>query len=413
MNIRAECCFHGVGQGLFYSMNLFFANGNRCEKFSFIYDCGSESSKYYLNNEIDHYLNNNISILSKKNDSIIDLLVLSHLHNDHINGLQYLLESTTVDTIIIPYLTPKQLFLAALNSDEITPFLIDFYTDPISVFVDAGIKNILMIIDPETEYIRPENTTNNDDESENDENSNVFSRNNNRIFYDISNLINKYRKSKSSIKIFHNIKVISKQFFWQFNFNSLKFDDNLLEKFYSGIHDYESKNGYLDIMAMLKNKSLFKNLKDKYAHIFGKNINRTSILCTHGPIERKNSIIISSKINSDIFLYRNYESCKHICDTLLTGDIEINENENIYDIINHNGIFGVIQFPHHGSKSGEGNFFDICSKRFVISYGITNKYGHPSYKIIQNIMSDIRIERNELYLVNENNSYNYTIISEY
>jgi len=97
-NIKAEFIFHNVGQGLFYS-------GRINEKFNFVYDCGSENFKY-LKLAINRYLN-----FYKNN---IDMLVISHLHKDHINGLDYLLRHKKTNICFLPYLTEtERLFVLA------------------------------------------------------------------------------------------------------------------------------------------------------------------------------------------------------------------------------------------------------------------------------------------------------------
>ena len=55
MNINGEFRFHRVGQGLFYSGILTKTDGSHHITFSFVYDCGSESSKYFLYREIDEF----------------------------------------------------------------------------------------------------------------------------------------------------------------------------------------------------------------------------------------------------------------------------------------------------------------------------------------------------------------------
>ena len=71
--------FHSVGQGLFYTGCII----DECIDFNFVYDCGGK--KQYIDHEVDTYVEN----LGNKE---LDLVVLSHLHADHINGVRELLK---------------------------------------------------------------------------------------------------------------------------------------------------------------------------------------------------------------------------------------------------------------------------------------------------------------------------------
>ena len=88
--MEADLIFHNVGQGLFYTGQI------RCndKKFNFVYDCGTISGS--TQNPIKQY---------KKylNNDPIDMLVISHFHQDHTSGIPPLLHKQTVKTVVIPY----------------------------------------------------------------------------------------------------------------------------------------------------------------------------------------------------------------------------------------------------------------------------------------------------------------------
>lgn len=90
MPVTGSFRFHPVGQGLFYSGLL---NGWRRHErgtFSFVYDCGSTSSREFLYREIDD-LKLLLPLAGSRKSRRLDLLVISHLHDDHVNGLERLL----------------------------------------------------------------------------------------------------------------------------------------------------------------------------------------------------------------------------------------------------------------------------------------------------------------------------------
>lgn len=76
VNIMNQFKFHSVGQGLFYTGSL--ANGN----YNFVYDCGTESEQWYLDNCIKDYTREIRGFNNEK--AIIDFVVISHLHKDHL-----------------------------------------------------------------------------------------------------------------------------------------------------------------------------------------------------------------------------------------------------------------------------------------------------------------------------------------
>lgn len=90
----------------------------------------------------------------------------------------------------------------------------------------------------------------------------------------------------------------------------------------------------------------------------------------------------------DINQYRRLSSC------LYTGDVNLNKR-NILNELNiippkHINNIGLIQVPHHGSLESYNP--DILYKinndcrRFFLSYGIYNTYGHPSSLIIEDMI---------------------------
>lgn len=88
MNINGAFKFHNVGQGLFYSGILSRKDNGIRNIFSFVYDCGTDSVASFLQREIDDYklLLPTTGIIKHKK---LSLLVISHLHDDHVNGLEY------------------------------------------------------------------------------------------------------------------------------------------------------------------------------------------------------------------------------------------------------------------------------------------------------------------------------------
>ena len=90
--------FHSVGQGGFYTETF----DDLPDKPMVVFDCGGKSSKL-----MKDYIN---SFLPTKPKATIEAVFISHLHDDHINGLQHLLHRANVKKIFLPQFNPNQLF---------------------------------------------------------------------------------------------------------------------------------------------------------------------------------------------------------------------------------------------------------------------------------------------------------------
>lgn len=90
--------FHSVGQGGFYTETF----DDSTNKSMVVFDCGGKSSKL-----MKDYIN---SFLPTRSKATIEAVFISHLHDDHINGLQHLIDRANVKKIFLPQFNPNQLF---------------------------------------------------------------------------------------------------------------------------------------------------------------------------------------------------------------------------------------------------------------------------------------------------------------
>ena len=81
--------FLPVGQGSFCLEQ--FKNGEN--KINIVYDCGTSTKSFDINKEIRANFDKGEDIL---------IVFISHLHEDHVNGLEYLLNYCNVKNIIFP-----------------------------------------------------------------------------------------------------------------------------------------------------------------------------------------------------------------------------------------------------------------------------------------------------------------------
>lgn len=89
--------FQPAGQGLFYT--------GRVGKFNFVYDCGTNSKNTPLSTAIKSY--------ASKLKTPLDLLIISHFHQDHINGIPRLLVAVDkINKVSLPYLSSVERLIA-------------------------------------------------------------------------------------------------------------------------------------------------------------------------------------------------------------------------------------------------------------------------------------------------------------
>lgn len=163
-----EYVFHNVGQGLFASGTLFDidADATRKNRFQWVYDCGTTSSRSLLDNAIKRFISNPFV-----KDRAIGLMALSHFDSDHIDGVVALLREVKVDVLLLPYLPLTQRLLLALAQgigagDRLLPFFID----PIAYLRAADIAGIERVVFVGPEYRGPDDESG-EDPAASDENT--------------------------------------------------------------------------------------------------------------------------------------------------------------------------------------------------------------------------------------------------
>ncbi len=138
--------FFPVGQGLFSagSVQCVSPNPKKPELcYRWVYDCGTSSGKRLITNAIADLKND-------CRDEKIDLLTLSHFHNDHISGVVDLLKAIGAKTVMLPWapLWHRLLigFEQGLRADD--PEML-FFVDPVQYLVQAagdGFEQVLFVM---------------------------------------------------------------------------------------------------------------------------------------------------------------------------------------------------------------------------------------------------------------------------
>ncbi len=384
MGIHGAFRFHSVGQGLFYSGLLSKKDGKCREIFSFVYDCGSESPARFLNGEITDYKLLLPNVNGKKK---LNLLVVSHLHDDHINGLENLLQDVDVDNVVMPYVNDGLKLMARLESDRSNEFLQSFYVDPVAWFISKGVRRIFLLGAEETDQHRdtPESKLRNDLESEG-------------LSLD-SSILKLEKYEETTIAYLSNKATLSSYSFdWMFVFENLHEKSNRAERYVEIVENFKKKK-FLTLDEIFKSKLLSKELKHELKSVFvgGDAINRTSVVLLHKPKD------ISGKRYIPVSLIRCHWIDDYYC-TLLTGDVRLKDDEHLEMLsqADHNPCF-VLQYPHHGAGNNNINYFrSLDAVVCLFSCGLTNRYRHPESDILKNWPG-------ALVGVNERSAFDYQI----
>ena len=342
--------FHPIGQGAFYTER------HLCEdsEFTIVYDCGSTTLRR-------EKLEKKIKLTFPK-DHTIDVLFISHFHADHINGIEILRSHCKIKNVIIPLIekTSKTLFKVAnlIDSEFIDTRLID---DPESFF--GGETQIIPIIPVE------------------------ISQNENRIIFE--NPISFSETPGSSRRPSGTVFKLSTNIDWfliPFNYKH----DRRKEQFEAELNSYHLT--LKDIDTIEKIKANKENIIKAYKKVDG-DLNENSMVLYSGKKSEDNVCCFDHFHHfRHTYLYELLQplDCQSAC--LYMGDIDLSENAIVIDINNRLKdllpYIGTLQIPHHGSIHNFSNSIlnpNICC--VIFSYGTSNTYGHPSDKVISDVIA--------------------------
>lgn len=356
-----------VGQGLFYT-------GKINNEFNFVYDCGGENP--YIKEAVDKYL--------KEYDiKKLDMLIISHFDDDHINGLPILLSKIEkISQIYIPYYGGISTYLLLVIYLYIYNFDLLKMESEI-IFVDSNLE------------------VRNDFSEENRENYNLDEK------IKIGGI--KLTKMRIPIVKYKNI--------WKFKFyNTYLKNEKVLDSIEKEIEDIIAKHScrsLSDLLSQINNSDIKNELKavyDKFCNSsYTSKRNESSLCVFHLPIS---DIFLLKDVviwcDSDKYCefhkyckYCKYEDNYHsnyVSGSMLVGDISLKARTRIDDFLNYykNEMKNIKFFltPHHGATSNwNSNILNNCpnAKFFLNSAGLNNRYGHPKSKVISDIIRNNRI----------------------
>ena len=360
--------FHPVGQGGFYTETF----NDRPNVPKVVFDCGGKS-KEFMEKYIDSFLPSDKIVT-------IEAVFISHLHDDHINGLQHLLDKATVKKIFLPQFNSNQLFDTIFynaaqggknsNSNQLVLSLIGSTHSSLS-----GVSIIQV-----AEAIGDNNNQNvsrtiQDGKSQTIASGTPMKLENGWVYIPFN--------PKSKKPNFHSIEDLSNreklEEIYQ-NEDICKQAEYLVE-FIKGINVSECKKLYKQMFGGIHNgqsMTLFSGLRKHNSEID---------ICSDPlqfPSLRKCSPHWFSKI-------AEYNKDCIPTNFLYTGDYKAGYKSKMRELINFyeemevwNTICGV-QIPHHGSRKNYAK--ELYNKRCyaIASAGSSNKYRHPNIDTLINI----------------------------
>lgn len=140
---------HPVGHGGFHSGlistvegapdGIHTANEPPIANFSYVYDCGSERSDAF---------NSELSLYRDASSGKTDVLFVSHLHVDHINGIDRLQAMAPARNVVAPYLDTVERLLFVLSNFEqgtASRSALDYFEDPAAWWLSRGAERVIFL----------------------------------------------------------------------------------------------------------------------------------------------------------------------------------------------------------------------------------------------------------------------------
>jgi ribonuclease BN (tRNA processing enzyme) len=329
-----------------------------------VYDCGGRSKNLVAKQIKEAF----------ENKDIVDWLFISHLHNDHINGVTTLLNHCNVKRIVLP----------ALEDDLIVEALLYNYIETEEFDNDANrFIEKLLIDDTESTQITQVESFKEDS--------------NTPISVVDSESIGKALASGTAIE--------EKRINWRYypinlsSSNSVSIIENLAEvtKVSSSSFYLNGKLDYKKIRDVVKNIDISKVAKI-YQGVFGRNHNSYSM-----PVVSIAAVCLSAKCAR--WCHKVGETpMRCLTNCLYTGDFEAKnkfiELQKVFDKLDIDySKIGILQVPHHGSKHNMDSDMYKSGKICIISANRGDKK-HPDMLVIQ----EIQLNNSIPIVVSENES---------
>lgn len=388
--------FYNVGQGCFYAGAI----TNKTNSFVVVYDCGTVTKGNPLTPCINEF---------KKKFNHIDLLIISHFDQDHVNGIEELIRGIRVEKIIMPYMPLwYRILLIAKASADIESYT-NLLMNPTSYFLqgDFNVGKIYYIDQSPNEETNKESTPNDDPKFDREFNPEKYIKELNliepiedkeakqRILKDQPELDDKDASFLQSDTVLELENAL-----WEFLFYHKETKNQTdITDFQKTVESFMSSEGITELRDLFTKKRNSVMHKIYIAHIH-KNINYSSLCVYHGPQFKTNvwgsEVDVSKDKSKMIFSLRYFYATGYVLKsgTLLTGDQFLKKNKdfdlfyNYYESRLDKTL--VFQVPHHGSFDNWQMMPNKLNKHnikcFVINYGY-GRIHHPNNQVLANILN--------------------------
>lgn len=347
-----ERIFHPIGQGAFYSERHTSCNIN------IVYDCGTTNPKSLAKQRV-------VSKSFSKDD-VIHILFISHFDKDHVSLIDTLKKAVKrIERVVLPLLHNEQkIFLSNIYKALKQPRLEKLVSNPNEFFGEE--TQIIEVQPPDTKI-------------EESPPSYVSERGETRTTIPSGTPLTT-RDLKDWVYIPFNYK---------YDERNKPFLDELQKE---GID--------VDRLKTDPDYIIDKTVRDRIKNIFESsgvsgNINENSMFLYSGPPCKKDLYKHFRRVKGccDDICCCHFYSFHHPCHShrvacLYTGDGDLNKVDVKKIYTKYWNLIGTIQIPHHGS-SASFNVKVLHTGRFLcpMSVGNTNPYGHPSQRVIDEILS--------------------------
>ena len=352
--------FYPVGQGGFSTEQWNFSDG---ETFTIAYDCGSSKARP-------------LSCAIKKIDGVIDILVLSHLHFDHISGVKQLVENHKVRKILLPVLSKQEQLEALLyNIEHLDDTTLSVFETLLNKESFEGDKDNPVLIE------RIETTS----EEKAPDSGNVLKYLSSSVSQNIQQklhseweyiLYNPSPYDKASVQLVEAVKKSSNP-----QIRNLINENETIQ--------YELLKGatFEEIKSELKKiyKKVFKGKHNAYSMILYSGSKANSKVCS------------MDFMRYDFFNARCHCYCEphprySPCACIYCGDAELNSSSS-FDAFrdfwgNRWRSVGCIQIPHHGSIENYNVGLNDQPRLSIIFAGVSNTYRHPNADVLKQILKN-------------------------
>ena len=348
--------FHPVGQGGFYTETI--------DNKMVVYDCGGTNTP-----SMENYLQ---SFLHKDSVPTIEKVFISHLHYDHINGLEYLRKICPPQKVYLPLLTPSKIIETLLyNAIHFSSEERNTANKILSAIISGDIPNVQVLEDG--------------DALKNDNDDSKINSGEKRVFAKVDD--------KSQIEWVHipyNPRSIKPKF------KEHNEEHNKIKEIYNKV----SMKDLCREMANYINEVSVEKLKQTYKELFGNNIHNSQSMALFSGVlshdikiyARTNMLYGSSNGFKRISGVIEYDASKEkqiLCNFLYLGDYEAKGTDgealiDFYQQENHNvwdTICG-IQVPHHGSRHNYRSELYQNTCYAIVSAGSHNRFHHPNVDTI-------------------------------